>query len=312
MADFNHVPIMLEECMTALDVRPGKKVFLDMTAGGGGHSARIAHLMDGDARLICLDRDDDAIAACTERLSKITDRFTVVKSNFANVADVLDDLGIDMVDGVLFDLGVSSHQLDCPERGFSYMADAPLDMRMDASQSLTAYDVVNGYDEDRLAQILRDYGEERYSKQIARQIAKRRAERPIETTLELVEVIREAIPPKAQRAEAQHPAKRSFQAIRIEVNDEILAIAPAIEDVVERLRTNGRIAIITFHSGEDRVVKNTFRRLENPCTCPPDFPVCVCNKKPKIRTFKDITPTPDEIAGNPRARSARLRSAEKL
>ena len=313
MADvvFSHVPVLLEECMTALDVRPGG-VYVDCTAGGGGHSSEIARRMGASGRLICLDRDDEAIEACAKRLSEITDNFTIVKSNFEFLGDVLDDLKIEAVDGVLWDLGVSSRQLDAPERGFSYMADAPLDMRMDVSQQTSAADVVNGYDERRLFEIIRDYGEEKFARQIARQIAERRAAHPIETTGELVDVIREAIPKGAQRSEAQHPAKRTFQAIRIEVNGELDAIAPSIEAAVERLRPGGRAAAITFHSLEDRIVKTTFRRLENPCTCPADFPVCVCGKKPLVKTFKDVTSAPGELAANPRARSARLRSAEKL
>ena len=308
---FSHIPVLLEECMTALNIRPGG-VYVDCCAGGGGHSSRIAELIGPSGRLICLDRDDEAIAACTARLSQITENFTMVKSNFEFVGDVLDDLGIEAVDGVLWDLGCSSHQLDTPERGFSYMSDAPLDMRMDTSQATSAADVVNGYDEKRLFEIIRDYGAERFARQIARRIAERRAVRPIETTLELVDILREAIPVKAQRAEAQHPAKRTFQAIRIEVNGELDAIAPSIEAAIERLRPTGRAALITFHSGEDRIVKTTFRKLENPCTCPPDFPVCVCGKKPQIRTLKDVTSAPGESAENPRARSARLRIAEKL
>ena len=297
--------------MTALCVKPGG-VYVDCTAGGGGHSSEIARRMGEGGRLICLDRDDEAIAACRARLSEITDDFTIVKSNFEVLGEVLDDMGIGAVNGVLWDLGVSSRQLDAPERGFSYMADAPLDMRMDVSQSKTAADVVNGYGEDRLFEVIRDYGEEKFSKRIAERIVTRRAERPIETTGELVDVIREAIPKGAQRGEAQHPAKRTFQAIRIEVNGELDAIAPSIEAAVARLSSGGRAAVITFHSLEDRIVKNTFRKLENPCTCPPDFPVCVCGKRPQIRILKDVTASPEEIASNPRARSARLRVAEKL
>lgn len=308
---FCHVPVLLDECMSALAVRDGG-VYVDCTAGGGGHSSKIASLMGKTGRLICLDRDDEAIAACTKRLAAITENFTVVKSNFEYLGDVLDDLGIEAVDGVLWDLGVSSRQLDAPERGFSYMADAPLDMRMDCASPLGAADVVNGYGEERLAKLIREYGEEKFAKQIARRIVARRSEKPIETTLELVDVIREAIPKGAQKGEAQHPAKRTFQAIRIEVNGELDAIEPSIRAAVDRLRQGGRAAVISFHSLEDRIVKNTFRKLENPCTCPPDFPVCVCGKKPLVKVMKDVTAGDEELTSNPRARSARLRTAERL
>lgn len=308
--NFSHVPVLLEECMQALDIRNGG-IYVDCTAGGGGHSSEIARRMGG-GRLISLDRDDEAIAACTARVGAVTDRFTVVKSNFEFLGDVLDDLGVEAVDGVLWDLGVSSHQLDAAERGFSYMADAPLDMRMDTTAPLTASDVVNGYDADRLAKVISEYGEEKFARRIASRIAARRADHPIETTGELVDVICEAIPSGARHAEAQHPAKRTFQAIRIEVNGELAAIEPSVMAAVERLRPGGRLAVITFHSLEDRIVKNIFRGLENPCTCPPDFPVCVCGKKPVLKAFKPQTAGRDELETNPRARSARLRSAEKL
>ena len=308
---FCHVPVLLDECMSALAVREGG-VYADCTAGGGGHSSEIARRMGKTGRLVCLDRDDEAIAVCRERLSAVTDSFTVVKSNFEYLGDVLDDLGIEAVDGVLWDLGVSSRQLDAPERGFSYTANAPLDMRMDASSQTSAADVVNGYDEARLSAIIRDYGEEKFARQIAKRIVARRSVKPIETTLELVDVICEAIPKGAQKSEAQHPAKRTFQAIRIEVNGELDAIEPSIRAAVDRLRPGGRAAVISFHSLEDRIVKNLFRKLEHPCTCPPDFPVCVCGKKPLVRTLKDVTASESERSDNPRARSARLRTAEKL
>ena len=308
---FCHVPVLLDECMSALDVREGG-VYADCTAGGGGHSSEIARRMGRTGRLVCLDRDDEAIAACRERLSAVTENFTVVKSNFEFLGDVLDDLGIEVLDGVLWDLGVSSRQLDTPERGFSYMADAPLDMRMDASTTITAADVVNGYDEARLAKLIRDYGEEKFARQIARSIVRRRSVKPIETTFELVDVIREAIPKGAQKGEAQHPAKRTFQAIRIEVNGELDAIEPSIRAAVEKLRPGGRAAVISFHSLEDRIVKNVFRNLENPCTCPPDFPVCVCGKKPLVKVLRDVTASERELSENPRARSARLRVAERI
>jgi 16S rRNA (cytosine1402-N4)-methyltransferase len=297
--------------MSALSVREGG-VYADCTSGGGGHSSEIARRMGKTGRLICLDRDDEAIAACSRRLSEVTENFTMVKSNFEYLGGVLDDLGIEAVDGVLWDLGVSSRQLDAPERGFSYMADAPLDMRMDTKSPVTAADVVNGYDAARLAKVIREYGEEKFANIIAQKIAERRASHPIETTGELVEVIREAIPKKAQKSEAQHPAKRTFQAIRIEVNGELDAIEPSIRAAVDRLRPGGRAAVISFHSLEDRIVKRLFRELENPCTCPPDFPVCVCGKKPLVKVLKDVTASEAELEANPRARSARLRVAEKL
>ena len=296
--------------MEALDIRDGG-VYVDCTAGGGGHSSEIARRMGG-GRLISLDRDDEAIAACTARVGAITERFTVVKSNFEFLGSVLDELGVEVVDGVLWDLGVSSHQLDAAERGFSYMADAPLDMRMDTSAPTSAADVVNGYSAERLSKVIAEYGEEKFARRIAQCIVARRASHPIETTGELVEVICEAIPKGARRAEAQHPAKRTFQAIRIEVNGELDAIEPSISAAAERLRPGGRLAVITFHSLEDRIVKNVFRGLENPCTCPPDFPVCVCGKKPVLKVFKPQTASDAELADNPRARSARLRSAQKL
>lgn len=296
--------------MEALDIRDGG-VYVDCTAGGGGHSSEIARRMGG-GRLISLDRDDEAIAACTARVGAITERFTVVKSNFEFLGSVLDELGVEAVDGVLWDLGVSSHQLDAAERGFSYMADAPLDMRMDTSSPVSAADVVNGYSAEHLAKVIAEYGEEKFARRIAQYIVARRASHPIETTGELVDVICEAIPKGARRAEAQHPAKRTFQAIRIEVNGELDAIEPSISAAAERLRPGGRLAVITFHSLEDRIVKNVFRGLENPCTCPPDFPVCVCGKKPVLKVFKPQTASDAELADNPRARSARLRSAQKL
>lgn len=308
--NFSHVPVLLEECMQALDIRDGG-VYVDCTAGGGGHSSEIARRMGG-GRLISLDRDDEAIAACTARVGALTDRFTVVKSNFEFLGDVLDGLGVESVDGVLWDLGVSSHQLDEAGRGFSYMADAPLDMRMDTSSPLSAADVVNGYSADDLARVIAEYGEEKFARRIAQRIVSHRASHPIATTGELVDVICEAIPKGARRAEAQHPAKRTFQAIRIEVNGELDAIEPSISAAAKRLRPGGRLAVITFHSLEDRIVKNVFRELENPCTCPPDFPVCVCGRKPILKVFKPQTASQAELADNPRSRSARLRSARRL
>ena len=304
---------MAKEVMDALCPERGG-VFVDCTAGGGGHSFEIAKRLPASSRLVSFDQDDEAIAACKERLAPFADRVAVVKTNFRNLAAALDSLGIEHIDGAMWDLGVSSHQLDDGERGFSYMKEAPLDMRMDQTAQKTAYDVVNGYDEGELVRILRDWGEERFAARIAARICAKRAERPIETTTALAEIISEAIPAAARRAEAQNPARRSFQAIRIEVNGELDAIAPSIEAAVERMNPGGRLAVITFHSLEDRIVKDTFRTLATGCTCPPEFPVCVCGGKPKIRLLskKPILPGREELEENPRSHSAKLRTAEKV
>ena len=311
--EFSHVSVMAKEVMDALCPERGG-VYVDCTAGGGGHSFEIAKRLPASSRLVSFDQDDEAIAACKERLAPFADRVTVVKTNFRNLAAALDSLGIARIDGALWDLGVSSHQLDDGERGFSYMKEAPLDMRMDRTAQKTAYDVVNGYDEGELVRILRDWGEERFAARIAARICQKRAERPIETTTALAEIISEAIPAAARRAEAQNPARRSFQAIRIEVNGELDAIAPSIEAAVERMNPGGRLALITFHSLEDRIVKDTFRTLATGCTCPPEFPVCVCGGKPKIRLLskKPILPGREELEENPRSHSAKLRTAEKV
>jgi 16S rRNA (cytosine1402-N4)-methyltransferase len=311
--EFSHVSVMAKEVMDALCPERGG-VYVDCTAGGGGHSFEIAKRLPASSRLVSFDQDDEAIAACKERLAPFADRVTVVKTNFRNLAAALDSLGIARIDGALWDLGVSSHQLDDGERGFSYMKEAPLDMRMDRTAQKTAYDVVNGYDEGELVRVLRDWGEERFAARIAARICQKRAERPIETTTALAEIISEAIPAAARRAEAQNPARRSFQAIRIEVNGELDAIAPSIEAAVERMNPGGRLALITFHSLEDRIVKDTFRTLATGCTCPPEFPVCVCGGKPKIRLLskKPILPGREELEENPRSHSAKLRTAEKV
>lgn len=311
--EFNHVPVLLLECMDALNIRHGG-VYVDCTAGGGGHSSEIARRMGDDGRLVSLDRDDEAIAACRARVSQISKNAQVVKSNFSDVSLALDSVGVERIDGVLWDLGVSSRQLDTPERGFSYMADAPLDMRMDSNAAFSAGDVVNGYSEEELSRIIFEYGEEKFAKKIASAIVRRREASPIATTLELVDVIRSAMPASAQRSEAQHPAKRTFQAIRIEVNGELAAIEPSIRSAVERLNVGGRAAVITFHSLEDRIVKNVFRDLASPCMCPPDFPVCVCGKKPLVKavTKKPVVAGQAELSENPRARSAKLRIVEKI
>lgn len=309
--EFSHKPVLFDECMQALSIKPDG-VYVDGTAGGGGHSSGIAERLT-TGRLIAIDQDAAAIQAAGERLAPFGDRVTLVRDNFKNVGEVLDGLGIQQIDGILLDLGVSSYQLDTAERGFSYNADAPLDMKMDRRRTLSAYNVVNEYSADRLRRILYDYGEERFAPRIAAAIVARRQRTPIETTGQLVDIIKGAIP-AAAREGGHHPAKRSFQAIRIEVNGELDVIEPALRAAVARLNPGGRAAVITFHSLEDRLVKQTFATLAEGCTCPKDFPVCVCGKKPVIRRVgsKPILPGERELADNPRARSAKLRVAEKL
>ncbi len=309
--EFSHRSVLLDECIEGLAIRENG-IYVDGTAGGGGHSFAIASRLK-DGRLIAIDQDEAAIAAASERLSPLGERALVVRSNFSEIASVCRDLGISEIDGLLLDLGVSSYQLDTPERGFSYQADAPLDMRMDKRNSLSAYEVVNTYEEARLKKILFEYGEERFSPAIAAAIVRAREKKPIETTAELSDLIKYAIPPAAREG-GHHPAKRSFQAIRIEVNGELNVIEPAIRDAVSLLRPGGRIAIITFHSLEDRIVKQTFADLARGCDCPKDFPVCVCGKKPVVRSVsrKPILPSKQELEENPRSRSAKLRVAEKL
>ena len=309
--EFVHQSVLLRPAVEALAIRPDG-IYLDGTLGGAGHSFEIAARLT-TGRLIGLDRDEAALAAARERLKPYTDRVTLVHSNFAQLDQVLDRLEIPAVDGMLFDLGVSSPQLDDAERGFSYMHDAPLDMRMDRSGGLTAYEVVNTWPEAELKRILYTYGEERYAPRIAAAIGKRRAEKPIETTLELAEIIRGAMPPQALR-EKQHPAKRSFQAIRIAVNDELTAVEQMLSAAVDRLNPGGRLAVITFHSLEDRIVKSAFQAAAQGCTCPKEFPVCVCGKTPKVRilTRHPIVADEAELAENPRARSAKLRVAERI
>ena len=311
MTDFHHVSVLLSEAVEALNIRPDG-TYLDGTLGGAGHSSEIAKRLT-TGRLIGVDRDPKALAAARERLAPWLDRVTLVHGNFADLGRILDELEIPAVDGMLFDLGVSSPQLDEAARGFSYMADAPLDMRMDPGDSLTAWEVVNTWSREELRRILYDYGEERYAPQIAASIERRRAEKPIDTTLELVEAIRAGMPAKALR-EKQHPAKRSFQAIRIAVNDELGAVERMMQTAVDRLLPGGRLAVITFHSLEDRIVKSAMAQAARGCTCPPEFPVCVCGKKPLVRlvTKKPIVSAEAELEENPRARSAKLRVAEKL
>ena len=309
--EFTHYSVLLEECLEGLDIKPDG-IYLDGTLGRAGHSRRIVERLTDGGRLICVDRDQAALDAAQQRLAQWMDRVALVHSNFAEIDAILDELGLEQIDGMLFDLGVSSPQLDDSSRGFSYMADAPLDMRMDRSEGLTAADVVNTWSQDELRRILLQYGEERYAGLIAAAIVRRRADKPIETTLELVEIIKSAMPGKALK-EKQHPAKRSFQAIRIAVNDELTAVDKMIRAAVPRLKKGGRLAVITFHSLEDRIVKTGLAEFAKGCTCPPDFPVCVCGKTPDIRLVnkKPILPGEQELEENPRSRSAKLRVCEK-
>ena len=307
---FSHIPVLLQECIDALAINPNG-IYVDCTLGGGGHSEQIAKRLTS-GRLIAIDRDENAVAASRKRLAPYADRITFVHNNFSALPQILEDLQIPAVDGLLADLGVSSYQLDTPARGFSYQHDAPLDMRMDPRAPFSAYDVVNGYSEERLRRILFEYGEERLAARIAAEIIRRRAAKPIATTCELADAVRACYPAKL-RADG-HPAKRTFQAIRIEVNDELSIIAPTVDAMIRAAAPGGRIAVITFHSLEDRAVKEAMRRAQDPCTCPKDFPVCVCGKKPSVRvlTKKPITAGEEELAQNHRAHSAKLRVCEKL
>ena len=311
MSEFHHVSVLLDECIEGLSIRPDG-IYVDGTLGGAGHSSQIAARLT-TGRLIGIDRDPVALKAAGERLAPFADRVTLVHSNFCEIANVLDNLGIDGVDGILLDLGVSSPQLDEVSRGFSYMADAPLDMRMNNGDALTAEEVVNTWSYEELRRILFDYGEERYAPQIAANICRTREIKPIKTTLELVNVIRGAMPASALR-EKQHPAKRSFQAIRIAVNDELGAVRQVMEAAIPKLNPGGRLAIITFHSLEDRIVKNGMADAAKGCICPPNFPVCVCGKKPQVKLVnkKPIVSGEEELERNPRARSAKLRICEKI
>ena len=311
MAEFKHTSVLLGESIAALDIK-SNGIYVDCTTGGGGHSFEIAKRLDG-GRLICIDRDSDALAAAKVRLAPFSEKITFVKDNFSNIDNILEELGIDEIDGALADLGVSSYQFDTAERGFSYKLDAPLDMRMDVTSPLSARDVVNTYAEEDLRRIIYEYGEDNFAPAIARAIVKAREVSPIETTAELSEIVKAAYPPKF-RDVGHHPAKKTFQAIRIEVNGEIDVIEPTVKKIVSRLNKGGRIAVITFHSLEDRAVKNAFAELSRGCTCPPSFPVCVCGNKPKIKiiTKKPILPDSDEIENNRRSHSAKLRAAEKV
>lgn len=307
---FTHRPVLLNECIQALNIRP-EGVYVDGTLGRAGHSREIARRLT-TGRLICMDRDQAALEAAEERLAQWRDRVTLVHSNFDQIDRILNELSLSGADGMLFDLGVSSPQLDDSTRGFSYMADAPLDMRMDQSGGMTAAEVVNQWPQEELRRILYQYGEERYAPQIAAAIVRRRQDRPIQTTMELAQIVREAMPARALK-EKQHPAKRSFQAIRIAVNDELGELPPMLRAAEKNLKPGGRLAVITFHSLEDRIVKRELQALATGCTCPPEFPVCVCGKKPKMKliTRKPIVSGEEELNENPRARSAKLRVAEK-
>ena len=312
---FHHLPVLLSACLDGLSIRP-EGAYLDCTLGGGGHSEEILKRLNGGL-LVGIDRDADAIAAASARLDALNApaRFIVLRGNFHDAPQLLREAGIDRkLDGILIDLGVSSHQLDVRERGFSYHDDAPLDMRMDRGQALTAREIVNTWSEDALTRVLRDYGEEKWARQIARVICDRRRAAPIERTSQLVSVIDAAIPKKLRQGDGSHPARRTFQALRIAVNDELEPLGPALRTLVELLAPGGRLCVITFHSLEDRIVKNTFRELCDPCTCPKSFPVCVCGKKPSVVrvTRKPITASEEELEANPRARSASLRIVEKL
>jgi len=309
--DYKHTSVLLHESVNRLNI-DADGCYVDGTLGGGGHSIEIAKKLSPKGKLIAIDRDDFALEYAEKALN-VFQNIHFVKNNFANIHSILDELGIDKINGMILDLGVSSFQLDDGERGFSYNHDAILDMRMDKKQKLTAHEIVNTYSQEQLAEIIFKYGEENWAKRIAEFIVKARAESPIETTLQLVETIKKAIPKKA-REDGPHPAKRTFQSIRIEVNKELEVLGQAVADIVDRLEPKGRLSIITFHSLEDRIIKGAFKDLEDPCTCPRDFPMCMCNKKPQVKiiTRKPIVPSEDELQENHRARSAKLRVAEKI
>ncbi|WP_234119937.1 16S rRNA (cytosine(1402)-N(4))-methyltransferase RsmH [Clostridium hydrogenum] len=309
--EFKHVSVLLNEVIEELKIKEDG-IYVDCTLGGAGHSSEILKRLSQKGRLIGIDQDTDALKAASEKL-KDYNNVTYVHNNFYNIKNILEDLNIEKVDGILMDLGVSSYQLDKPERGFSYMHDAPLDMRMNKDSKFSAFDVVNNYDEQKLYKVIKDYGEEKFAKRIAGFIVEKRKEGDIKSTLELVDVIKSAIPARFRR-EGPHPAKRTFQAIRIEVNKELEILNKTIEDGINKLNVSGRMCIITFHSLEDRIVKNKFKELKDPCTCPKDMPICVCGKKPEIEiiTRKPIEPSEEEVNDNPRSRSAKLRVAEKI
>lgn len=310
--EFSHEPVMLAECIDALAIKPDG-IYLDGTVGGGGHSLRIAERLSGQGRLIAFDKDLDALAAAGKRLAEHIDKVTFVHDDFANADRRLDELGIDALDGVLLDLGVSSYQIDNAERGFSYVKDAPLDMRMNREQRLTAYEVVNGYSAEELERIFREYGEEKLARRIAQRIVSRRSTCPVSTTLQLASLVAECYPEKT-RYKFGNPAKRVFQAVRIEVNGELDGLYDSVTALARRLKRGGRMAVITFHSLEDRTVKTAFRQLSLSCVCPPDFPVCVCGKVKEVELVnaKPLTASAEELARNPRAESAKLRIIERI
>ncbi len=310
--NFSHKSVLLDECIEALNIKPDG-IYVDGTLGGAGHSGEIAKRLGDNGMLIAIDQDEDAIKVASERLSVYGDKVRIVRNNFSNLADVCRELGVDRIDGLLLDIGVSSYQINEASRGFSYMADAPLDMRMDKRSALSAWNVVNEYPEAELKRIIYEYGEDRFAGKIASKIVFARTQSPINTTGELVQVVKNAMP-AAMREGGSHPAKRTFQAIRIEVNKELSVIAPAIRSAVELLNGGGRIAIITFHSLEDRIVKQEFAQMTKGCTCPKDFPICVCGNKPRLRLVnnKPILPSTEELEENSRSHSAKLRVAEKI
>lgn len=309
--DFKHVSVLLNETISNLNVKPDG-IYVDGTLGGGGHALEVCRQLSDKGRLIGIDQDEEALAAAGKRLADYKDRVTLIHSNYCDMAAQLHAIGVEKVDGILLDLGVSSYQLDNADRGFTYREDAPLDMRMDRTQGRTAYEVVNTYDEDRLYRVIRDYGEEKFAKNIAKHICRARAEKEIETTGELIELIKAAIPAK-MRAVGGHPAKRTFQAIRIEVNRELEVLENSLDGMIDLLNEEGRLCIITFHSLEDRIVKNLFKKNEAPCVCPPEFPVCVCGRKSKgfVVSRKPIIPTEEEIEANKRSKSSKLRVFER-
>ena len=309
--EFNHTSVLLEETILALQIKPNG-IYVDGTIGGGGHSYEIVKQLGENGRLIGIDQDESAISAASEKLKEYKDKVTIVRSNYSHIREILNDLNIDKVDGILLDLGVSSHQLDTPSRGFSYNVDAPLDMRMDNRMAYSARDVVNDYSESELYRIIRDYGEDSFAKNIAKHIVREREEKPIETTFELVEIIKAAIPMKV-RKRTGHPAKKTFQAIRIELNQELDVLKNTLDDMIERLNDEGRLCVISFHSLEDRIVKVNFKTNQDPCICPPEFPICNCGRKSKgkVITRKPTIPTEEEIENNKRAKSSKLRVFER-
>ena len=310
--EFKHKSVLLNETIDGLNIKPDG-IYVDGTLGGGGHAYEVCRRLGEKGSIVGIDQDAAAIEAASARLKDFGEKVTIVRSNYCDMKSKLHELGIDKVDGIVLDLGVSSYQLDTAERGFSYREDAPLDMRMDTRQKMTARDIVNDYTEADLYRVIRDYGEDKFAKNIAKHIVQARAMKPVETTAELSEIIRASIPMKFQK-KSGHPAKRTFQAIRIELNRELDVLRDSLDDMIDLLNPGGRLCIITFHSLEDRIVKSAFRKNENPCTCPPDFPVCVCGKTPDVKLVsrKPILPSAQEVEENPRARSAKLRVAEKL